>query len=101
MRCSNSAARLPAKTRWVWASTKPGVTQRFSASMMVASWRDFGFEFGVWAGCGDAAVFDQQRCVVDDGEVVEFRAGARACGAGESDELADVDDGDHSGVRKC
>ena len=60
--------------------------------------RNLGFEIGVFAGCGDAAVFDEHCRVVDDCEVVEFRAGARACGTGERDELADIDDGDHSGV---
>ena len=28
MRAANSSARSPAKTRWVWLSTKPGITQR-------------------------------------------------------------------------
>ena len=33
MRAVNSSARSPAKTRWVWLSTKPGMTQRPPASM--------------------------------------------------------------------
>ena len=32
MRAANSALRSPAKTRWVWLSTKPGITQRPSTS---------------------------------------------------------------------
>ena len=33
MRAANSSPRSPAKTRWVWLSTKPGITQRPAASM--------------------------------------------------------------------
>ncbi len=53
----------------------------------------FGLDFVVRSGGGDAAVFNEKSCVVDDGEVAEFCTGARACGAGEGDELGDVDDG--------
>ena len=33
IRAANSSARSPANTRWVWLSTKPGITQRPSASI--------------------------------------------------------------------
>ena len=33
MRAANSSARSPANTRWVWLSTKPGITHRPAASI--------------------------------------------------------------------
>jgi hypothetical protein len=35
IRAANSSARSPAKTRWVWLSTKPGITQRPLASKLL------------------------------------------------------------------
>jgi hypothetical protein len=46
-------------------------------------------------------VFDEKGCVFDDGEVAEFLTDAGARRAGEGDELADIDDGDHSGGSRC
>ena len=37
MRATNSSLRSPANTRWVWLSTKPGMTQRPAASMRVSA----------------------------------------------------------------
>ena len=46
------------------------------------------------SSCGDAAVLDEQRSILDDGEIAKLCAWARARWAGEGDKLADVDDGD-------
>ena len=100
MRCSNSAARLPAKTRWVWASTKPGVMQRLSASMIVAS----GGICDLRAECEPAAVM-RPSSIRSAASLMMARLLSPApvrgrAGASESDELADVDDSDHIKIRK-
>ena len=56
-------------------------------------------QIGVGARGGDAAVFYEQGGVFDEAEVAQFFADAGAWGTGEGDELTDIDDGDHSGVR--
>jgi hypothetical protein len=57
------------------------------------------FELGVGSDSSDAAVLDEHCRVFDDGEVAEFCAGVRARGTCEGYKLADIDDGDHCGVR--
>ena len=37
MRAANSSPRSPANTRWVWLSTKPGITHRPPASMAASA----------------------------------------------------------------
>ena len=58
-----------------------------------------GAHLGLGSNCGNIAVLDEQRCVLDDGEIAQFCACARACETANGDKLANVDDGDHESQR--
>ena len=62
IRAANSSERSPANTRWVWLSTKPGITQRPPASM-----RSIGGDAAPLDRDDDAGVDDDRR-VADDAE---------------------------------
>ena len=65
MRASNSAARSPANTRWVWESTKPGITARPPTSVRDVRRRASTAR----PRPGDPAAVDDDRGVGDDPEV--------------------------------
>jgi hypothetical protein len=53
---------------------------------------NFGAKFGLGSCTEDTAVLDHEHGVFDDAEIAQLLVDARARGAGESDELANVPD---------
>jgi hypothetical protein len=54
--------------------------------------RNFGLEFAIRSGSGDAPVLNQQRRIASDAQFAELRTNARARQPRQRNELADIDD---------